>query len=39
MEYNEYSKQTISTSSLSDLVELGILSKQISEFTNEDIMY
>lgn len=37
MEYNECSKQTISTSSLSDLVELGILSKQISEFTNEDI--
>ena len=25
--------------SMPDLVELGILSKQISEFTNEDIMY
>ena len=37
MEYNECSKQTISTSSLSDLVELGILSKQISKFTNDDI--
>lgn len=39
MKYNEFSKQVISISSLSDLVELGILSKQISEFTNEDIMY
>lgn len=39
MEYNECSKQTISSSPLFDLVELGILSKPISEFTNEDIMY
>ena len=38
MEYNSCSKQAISTSSLFDLVELGILSKQISEFTNEYIM-
>lgn len=38
MKYNEFSKQVISISSLSDLVELGILSKQISEFTNEYIM-